>query len=78
MFIILSCQVPRVDLQALPVSIVEGLELRRHVEEVVGGVLLHVVDEPRVWGQVALSRKVDQGKALCEAVNHLCEIVCPS
>ena len=52
------CNISGCHLQDLPVSIVEGLELRRDVDEVVGGVLLHVVDEPRVRGQVALGGEV--------------------
>ena len=40
-------------LERLPVAVVKGLELGSHVHEVVGGVLLGVVDESRIGGEVA-------------------------
>ena len=49
-------QVPGVDLQTFPVSIVERLELRRHIDKIVGCVLFHIVDESSVWRQVALGQ----------------------
>ena len=53
-------QVPGVNLQTFPVSIVERLELRGHIDKVVCGVLLHIVDESSVWRQVALGQSVSE------------------
>ena len=49
-------QVPRVDLKTFPVSIVERLELRRHIDKVISGVLFYIVDESSVWRQVTLEQ----------------------
>lgn len=60
--------VPDSSFKSLPVAVVEGLELGRHVDVVVGGILKGCVNKGRIRSQVAFGevvgaagRRVDQG-----------------
>ena len=51
---LLNAQRPNMEFKCSPVAVVERLELRSNIKEVVGGILLNVVDKGSIRGEVTL------------------------